>query len=891
MSAIRPIILVDGSSYLYRAYHALPPLSNSKGQPTNAIYGMITMLKSLFDRYQPEKIAVVFDAKGKTFRSDLYPEYKAHRPPMPDDLRQQIEYIHQIVMAMGLPLLCISGVEADDVIGTLAHQATEKKYDVIIATGDKDLAQLVNNHITLINTMTNKKMDRAGVIEKFGLPPENIIDYLALMGDTSDNVPGIPSVGPKTAVKWLTTYGCLENIVAEADKISGKVGENLRANLDQLALSKKLVTIVTDVELPCSIDELERKPFDIQALLELYNELEFTAFAANLRAKEAAKRPAKKYHTILTLDELEIWAHRLRTADIISFDTETTSVDYMQAKLVGFSFAITPHEACYLPIAHDYFGAPQQLSFDEACSIMRPILENPQIKKLGQNIKYDYQVLKNHGICLQGIVADSMLESYVYNSVATRHDMDSLAHKYLQHNTITYEDVCGKGAKQIPFSQVSMDRATEYAAEDAAITLELHHYFSLHLQDKLMSVFEKIELPLITVLAEIELHGVCIDKHALQQQSAELQNRMKEIEEDVYQLAGAIFNLNSPAQLQEILYDKMGLPVLKKTPTGQPSTAEDVLTELALDYPLPKSIVEYRQLAKLKSTYTDRLPEQIDAKTGRVHSSFHQAVTATGRLSSSDPNLQNIPVRTEAGKRIRKAFIAPQDFKLISADYSQVELRIMAHLSNDHGLQYAFHHGLDIHQATAAEIFNVSLDSVTSLQRRSAKAINFGLIYGMSSFGLAKQLNIDRGAAQNYIERYFERYPGVKKYMDDTRMLAHEQGYVETLFGRRLYLPFINVKNRGQQQMAERMAINAPMQGTAADIMKLAMIDVHHFLQKNMPEAKIIMQVHDELIIEVPADQAGAVAKQVQRIMEQAATLSVPLIVDVGIGDNWDEAH
>lgn len=886
-----PIILVDGSSYLYRAYHALPPLSNSKGQPTHAIYGMITMLKSLFDRYQPEKIAVVFDAKGKTFRSDLYPEYKAHRPPMPEDLRQQIEYIHQIVTAMGLPLLCISGVEADDVIGTLARQATEKKYDVIIATGDKDLAQLVNGHITLINTMTNKKMDHAGVVEKFGLPPEHIIDYLALMGDTSDNVPGIPNVGPKTAVKWLTMYGSLDNIIAQADKITGKVGENLRANLDQLALSKKLVTIVTDVELPFSIDEVERKPFDIEALLELYHELEFTAFAANLRAKEAAKRPSKRYHTILTLEELETWVHRLKTAEIISFDTETTSVDYMQAKIVGFSFAITPHEACYVPIAHDYDGAPIQLSFQEAFSIMQPILENPQLRKVGQNIKYDYEVLKNHGIQLQGIAADSMLESYVYNSVATRHDMDSLARKYLQHNTITYEDVAGKGAKQIPFSHVSIEKATEYAAEDAAITLELHDYFALHLKEKLISVFEKIELPLITVLAEMELQGVCIDGPLLQQQSGELEKRMKEIEEQVYQLAGAIFNLNSPAQLQEILYDKMGLPVLKKTPTGQASTAEEVLSELALDYPLPKCIVEYRQLSKLKSTYTDQLPKQIDANTGRVHSSFHQAVTSTGRLSSSDPNLQNIPVRTEEGKRIRKAFIAPENYQLIAADYSQIELRIMAHLSNDKGLQYAFHHGLDIHQATAAEIFNVSLESVTPLQRRSAKAINFGLIYGMSSFGLARQLNVERSAAQNYIERYFERYPGVKKYMDDTRLLAHQQGYVETLFGRRLYLPFINVKNRGQQQMAERMAINAPMQGTAADIMKLAMIDVYHWLQKNAPDTKMVMQVHDELIFETPQHHAQNIAQQLKALMEKAATLSVPLIVDAGIGNNWDEAH
>lgn len=886
-----PIILVDGSSYIYRAYHALPPLNNSKGQPTQAIYGMINMLKSLLEAYQPEHIAVIFDAKGKTFRSDLYPEYKAHRPPMPEDLRQQIDYIHQIVAAMGLPVLCISGVEADDVIGTLTVQATSKKWDVVIASGDKDLTQLVNDHITLINTMTNKKLDRNGVIEKFGVPPERIIDYLALMGDTSDNIPGVPNVGPKTAVKWLEMYGSVDAIIENAEKITGKVGESLRANLDKLRLSKKLVTIVTDVELPFGIDELARKPIDTFALLELYNELEFTALAANVRAKNAAKKPSKKYHTILTLDELNVWGELLKTADIIAFDTETTSLDYMHAKLVGVSFAIASHEACYVPIAHDYLGAPQQLSSEEVFSILKPILENEQIKKTGHNLKYDYEVLKNSGITLRGIAADSMLESYVYNSVATRHGMDDLALKYLHHSTIKYEDVAGKGAKQIPFSKVTLEKATEYAAEDAAIAFELHDYFALHMKEKLTDVFEKIELPLITVLAEMELQGVCVDGNLLQQQSIELEKRLKTLENEVHQLAGAIFNLNSPVQLQEVLFEKMGLPVLKKTPKGQPSTAEEVLSELALDYPLPKHIMEYRQLNKLKSTYTDQLPKQIDINTGRVHSSFHQALTATGRLSSSDPNLQNIPVRTEEGRRIRKAFVAPKNHKLISADYSQVELRIMAHLSNDKGLQYAFHHGLDIHQATAAEIFNVSLESVTPLQRRSAKAINFGLIYGMSSFGLAKQLGIERSAAQNYIERYFERYPGVKKYMDDTRALAHQQGYVETLFGRRLYLPLINASNKGVQQAAERMAINAPMQGTAADIMKLAMIHVYQWLDIHAPETKMVLQVHDELIFETPEYQVETVSQQIKDLMQNAATLSVPLIVDVGVGDNWDEAH
>lgn len=886
-----PIILVDGSSYVYRAYHALPPLFNSQGQPTNAIYGTVNMLKSLLETYQPEKIVVVFDAKGKTFRSDLYAEYKAHRPPMPEDLRQQITFIHQIVVAMGLPLLCIMGVEADDVIGTLTHQATAKNLDVVIVSGDKDLTQLVNGHITLINTMTNVKLNHDTVIEKFGVPPERIVDYLALMGDTADNVPGVPNVGPKTAVKWLNTYGSVENIILHAQEISGKVGESLRTNLEKLVLSKKLVTIVTDVDLPLGIDDLMRKPVDVPALLEIYNQLEFTALAAALRAKQVATQPAKKYHTISTVDALSRWATVLRTADIISFDTETTSLDYMQATLVGFSFAITPNEACYVPIAHDYTDAPQQLSFEEAFSVMRPILEDEKIKKVGHNLKYDYEVLKNAGIILRGIAADSMLESYIYNSVASRHAMDTLALKYLHYHTIKYEDVAGKGTKQIPFSQVTLERATEYAAEDAAIALELHYYFSPHLQGKLAQVFVDIELPLITILAEMELCGICVDRKLLQQQSHELEKRLKELEEHTYQLAGAIFNVNSPTQLQEILFEKLGLPILKRTPKGQPSTAEEVLSELALDYPLPKCIMEYRQLNKLKTTYTDQLPKQINVTTDRIHSSFHQALTATGRLSSSDPNLQNIPVRTEAGKKIRHAFVAPQNCKLIAADYSQVELRIMAHLSNDVGLQHAFHHGLDIHQATAAEIFHVPLESVTPLQRRSAKAINFGLIYGMSSFGLAKQLGIERGAAQNYIARYFERYPGVKKYMDDTRALAHQQGYVETLFGRRLYLPLINATNKVVQQTAERMAINAPMQGTAADIIKLAMIQVSAWLKEHAPATKMILQVHDELIFETPQEHAVMIAESLRKVMQNAATLSVPLIVDVGIGNNWGEAR
>ncbi|MES2204333.1 MAG: DNA polymerase I, partial [Pseudomonadota bacterium] len=703
--------------------------------------------------------------------------------------------------------------------------------------------------------------------------------------------PGIPKVGPKTAVKWLETYGSIDEIVSHAHEVTGKIGENLRAHLDQLALSKKLVTIVTDLELPFGVNELERKPANHDALIEIFTELEFNAWIGLLKAKKTSAPSLKKYHTILTLEDLNSWAEKLKTAELISFDTETTSVDYMQAKLVGFSFAITTDEACYVPLAHDYENAPTQINFLDAIAIIQPILENTAIKKIGQNLKYDYEVLKNMGITLRGIIGDSMLESYIYNSTATRHDMDSLAHKYLHHQTIKFEDIAGKGAKQITFNLVPIEQAGPYAAEDAAIALELHQYFSSRLEEKPAKILSEIEVPLITVLAEIELNGVGIDKLQLEQQSLELGDRLKQLETEIYQLAGAIFNINSPMQLQEILFDKMCLPVLKKTPKGQPSTAEEVLAELALDYPLPKCIMEYRQLNKLKSTYTDQLPKQIDTNTGRVHSSFHQAVAATGRLSSSNPNLQNIPVKTEAGRKIRKAFVARRGYKIIAADYSQIELRIMAHLSNDPGFQHAFQNNLDIHKATAAEIFNVPLEEVTPLQRRSAKAINFGLIYGMSSFGLAKQLGLERGAAQNYINRYFERYPGVKKYMDDIRQLAHKQGYVETFFGRRLYLPSINADNKMQQQAAERMAINAPMQGTAADIIKLAMIRVHEWLNIHEPKTIMIMQVHDELVFEVPEENVQSIIEKLKPIMEGAATLSVPLIVDVGVGDNWDEAH
>jgi DNA polymerase I len=893
MVSEKPIILVDGSSYLYRAYHGLPPLINSQQQATGAIFGVVNMLKSLQQRYQPDYMAVIFDAKGKTFRHEMYDAYKAHRPPMPEDLRSQIEPLHDIVRNLGFPLICISGVEADDVIGTLTNQAINHNQPIIVSTGDKDLAQLVNSHVTLINTMTNKLLDPKGVEEKFGIPPERIIDYLALVGDTSDNIPGIQKVGPKTAVKWLQQYGTLDDIVEHASEIKGKVGEYLRSGLEQLALSKRLTTIKLDVALDLELPDLALKEKNTEALAELYEKLEFKSWLNNLTLKKPTPPPEKDYQTILSEEQLMPWLEKLQSAKVISFDTETDSLNYMNAQLVGFSFSVKRGQACYVPVAHDYEDAPTQISRDRALALIKPILENPDLKKIGQNLKYDMEVLKNYDITLQGIFCDTMLESYVYNSVANRHDMDTLALKYLNRTTIKFTDVAGKGAKQVTFNKVDLETAGPYAAEDADITLQLHEYFFHRIKEinALSHVLETIELPLIPALCTMERNGVLIDSKKLGEQSAELATRLQEIESQSYDLAGSEFNLNSPAQLQEILYEKMQLPILKKTPKGQPSTAEPVLTELALDYPLPKLIIEHRQLSKLKSTYTDQLPKQVNQKTGRVHSSFHQAITATGRLSSSDPNLQNIPVRREEGRKIRQAFIAAPGKKIIAADYSQIELRIMAHLSQDKGLLNAFANNLDVHSATAAEIFNTPIDNVSKEQRRSAKAINFGLIYGMSAFGLAKQLNIERQAARNYIEKYFERYPGVSAYMEETRQSAHNKGYVETLFGRRLYLPLINAKNKGLQQAAERTAINAPMQGTAADIIKLAMIELAQWLSQQNGDIKMIMQVHDELVFEVDENIVDTIVPVIKDKMQSAASLDVPLLVDVGIGDNWDEAH
>lgn len=894
MASDKPVILIDGSSYLYRAYHALPPLVNSKGHPTGAIYGVLNMLKSILSSYDPELIAVIFDAKGKTFRDEMYPEYKANRPPMPDDLRAQIEPLHKVIIASGLPLLAISGVEADDVIGTLASQALAHKQDVIISTGDKDIAQLVNEHVTLINTMSNTKMDRQGVIDKFGLPPERIVDYLTLVGDTSDNVPGVPKVGPKTAVKWLTEYGTLDEILARADEFKGKVGDNLRSSLPHLPLSKQLVTIKCDVELDVDLQNLHRTEMDKEKLAELLDYLEIRTWGKELSRHRAERDVgAKSYETIYSKADLQRWIRALKAADCYAFDTETNSLDYMSAEIVGVSFALPDSKACYIPLAHNDPEAPKQLDRDDVLRQLKPLLESEAPQKVGQNLKYDMEVLANHGIMLRGIKSDTMLASYVHNSVGSRHDMDTLAFRYLDHKTITFEEVAGKGAKQVTFDQVSIEKATPYAAEDADITLQLHQHFAPQLakEPSLSKVLEEIELPLVSVLSTVERNGVLIDSNLLAEQSFEIALRLGEIEAESYSLAGATFNLNSPAQLQDVLYNKLELPVLKKTPKGQPSTAEPVLTELALDYPLPKLLIEHRQLSKLKSTYTDQLPQQVNKRTGRVHCSYHQAVTATGRLSSSSPNLQNIPIRTEQGRRIRKAFIAKPGHKLVAADYSQIELRIMAHLSNDSGLLEAFKQGRDIHTATAADIFNTEIEAVSSDQRRSAKAINFGLIYGMSAFGLAKQLHVERAAAQTYIDLYFERYPGVKTYMDTIRQLAHDQGYVETLFGRRLYLPLINTRNKMQQQAAERTAINAPMQGTAADIIKLAMIQLDQWIATTDLDVAMIMQVHDELVFEVKETDVKTAQAKIKEHMESAAKLSVPLIVDIGVGDNWNEAH
>lgn len=933
--ANNPLVLVDGSSYLYRAYYAPPHLTNSKGEATGAVYGVVNMLRSLLTRYQPSHIAVVFDAKGNTFRNELYSEYKAHRPPMPDDLRSQIAPLHRIIRALGLPLLSISGVEADDVIGTIARQASRENRAVLISTGDKDMAQLVDDNITLINTMTNTIMGPAEVTEKFGVGPERIIDLLALMGDKADNIPGLPGVGEKTALAMLTGAGSVANLLAAPQQVTelGFRGAKTMAakisdNADMLKLSYELATIKTDVALEQDWHELVAQPADTDELIQCYGEMEFkrwlaevlehktahstgsakgpTANASNTdstdssAATDTSDAPTQStvittdYETILTQAQLDKWLKILQQAPLMAVDTETTSLDYMVAELVGLSFAVEAGKAAYLPLAHDYVGAPPQLDKHAALAQLRPILEDANIKKVGQNLKYDISILANAGIHLRGVAFDTMLESYVFNSVASRHDMDGLALKYLGHKNISFEDIAGKGAKQLTFNQIPLETAAPYAAEDADITLRLHQHLWPRLEQasELATVFTQIELPLIQVLSQIERQGVLIDSMLLGQQSEELARKIDELEQKAYAIAGEKFNLSSPKQLQVLFFEKLGYPITKKTPKGAPSTAEEVLVELALDFPLPKVILEHRSLTKLKSTYTDKLPLMVNAKTGRVHTSYHQANAATGRLSSSEPNLQNIPIRTEEGRRIRQAFIAPEGRKILAADYSQIELRIMAHLSQDAGLLKAFAEGKDIHRATAAEVFGTDFDDVTTEQRRRAKAVNFGLIYGMSAFGLAKQLDIPRNEAQTYIDTYFARYPGVLRYMEETRASASELGYVTTLFGRRLYLPEIRDRNAMRRQAAERAAINAPMQGTAADIIKRAMISIADWIAtETQGEITMIMQVHDELVFEVDASQAERLKRQICELMAKAANLDVELLAEAGIGDNWDQAH
>ena len=899
------LVLIDGSSYLYRAFHALPNLTNSQGEPTGALHGVLSMINKLVREQPGAHIGVVFDAPGKTFRDDIFAEYKANRPPMPDELRSQVGPILDAIKSMGLPLLQVEGVEADDVIGTLCHEAAASDMTVLVSTGDKDLAQLVNDKVTLVNTMNDSLLDRDGVKVKFDVYPEQIIDYLALVGDTSDNIPGVPRVGAKTAAKWLNQYGSADSIIENADDITGKVGESLRDNVEQLRLSQELATIRLDVELPVATQDLQVKPAEPDRLRELYSRFELRtllrqldeqagkAVSAAASVADVGATPERNYETVLDWPAFDAWLEKINNADLIAVDTETTSLDYMAAEVVGVSLSVAAGEAAYIPLAHDYMGAPAQLSREEALEKLKDFLENPNKKKVGHHLKYDAHVLARHGIKLQGMAFDSMLESYVLNSVATRHDMDSVAGHYLGRETIHYEDVAGRGAKQLTFNQVDLETAAPYAAEDADITLQLHEtlWSKLGEIESLRDVYATIEQPLVPILLDMEETGVLIDRKMLATQSVELANKMIELEKEAHELAGGPFNLGSPKQLQQILFEKLELPVVRKTPKGQPSTAEDVLQELADDYDLPRVIIEYRSVSKLKSTYTDKLPLQISDNTGRVHTSYHQAVAATGRLSSTDPNLQNIPIRTPEGRRIRQAFIAPPGQLLMAADYSQIELRIMAHLSADEGLLNAFAANLDVHRATAAEVFETELDAVTADQRRSAKAINFGLMYGMSAFGLGKQLGILRGQAQEYIDLYFDRYPGVKAYMDNTREQAARQGYVETVFGRRLYLPEINARNAQRRQYAERSAINAPMQGTAADIIKRAMIRVHDWLVTDIAAGRMIMQVHDELVFEVDEDKVDAFQDRVIDIMCSAAELSVPLKVDVGVGKNWDEAH
>ncbi|PSU99087.1 DNA polymerase I [Photobacterium leiognathi subsp. mandapamensis] len=916
-----PLILIDGSSYLYRAYHAAPNFTNSDGEPTGAVYGVVNMLRSMLRQFSTEHIAVIFDAKGKTFRDDMFPEYKANRPPMPDDLRGQIEPLHAVIKAMGLPLISISGVEADDVIGTLATQASQQGMPVLISTGDKDMAQLVDQNITLINTMTDVVMDPAGVVDKFGIGPELIIDYLALMGDKVDNIPGVPGVGEKTAKALLTGIGGLDALYDNLDDIaplgfrgSKTMAKKLLDNKEAAYMSYKLATIKLDVELDVKPDELRKGVPDTDALTELFGKLQFRRWLTEMLEgsdgrivadEKSRNAPAEKkavaptidrsgYEIILDEAAFNVWLEQLKTAKAFAFDTETDGLDYMTANVVGVSFAIEEGKAAYVPVAHDYLDAPAQLDRDWVLAQLKPLLEDPNQAKIGQNLKFDASIVARYGIEMQGIVFDTMLESYVFNSVVGRHDMDSLALRYLEHKNISFEEIAGKGKKQLTFNQIDLAQAGPYAAEDADITLRLHNalYPKVEADEKLKHVFDTIEMPLVPVLSRMERTGVYVDSMLLGAQSTEIAARLDELEKKAFEIADQEFNLSSPKQLQAILFEKMGLPVLKKTPSGTPSTNEEVLQELALDYPLPKLILEYRGLAKLKSTYTDKLPKMVNPATGRVHTSYHQAVTATGRLSSSDPNLQNIPVRNEEGRRIRQAFVAQSGYKILAVDYSQIELRIMAHLSGDKALLDAFRHGKDIHAATAAEILGLDIEQVSSEQRRRAKAINFGLIYGMSAFGLAKQLDMGRNEAQDYMNVYFERYPGVLEYMESTRNTASEKGYVETLFGRRLYLPDIKSRNGLRRKAAERAAINAPMQGTAADIIKLAMIAVDHWVQQQpQDEVRLLMQVHDELVFEVKESALESVTAEVKALMEQAATLDVPLIADAGFGDNWDQAH
>ena len=925
-----PLILIDGSSYLYRAFHAYPGTMSNGDIPTNAVYGVVNMLRSMMRQFASDRIAVIFDAKGKTFRDDMYPEYKANRPPMPDDLRCQIEPLHNVIRAMGLPLISIPGVEADDVIGTLASQASKAGMPVLISTGDKDMAQLVDDNVTLINTMTNVVMDREGVIEKFGIPPELIIDYLALMGDKVDNIPGVPGVGDKTATALLQGIGSIEKLYQNLDDIaalgfrgSKTMAKKLIDNKDNAEMSYQLATIKLDVELEETPESLVKTQPNTDELIKLYGQLVFKSWLNELLEggtgvveadeKSGAVRSSgtsatstvemntsavtidrSKYETILDEETFSAWLEKLKAAEVFAFDTETDSLDYMVANLVGLSFATEEGVAAYVPVAHDYLDAPQQLDRDWVLEQLKPILEDDAQAKVGQNLKYDMSVLARYGIEMKGIKHDTMLASYVFNSVGGKHDMDSLALRFLQHSCISFEQIAGKGKKQLTFNQIELDEASPYAAEDADVTLRLHNRLMENIQqdEKLKAIYEEIEVPLIPVMSRIERTGVFVDDMLLGAQSQEIAVRLDELEQKAYEIAEQEFNMNSPKQLQAILFEKMGLPVIKKTPSGSPSTNEEVLQELALDYPLPKLIIEYRGLAKLKSTYTDKLPKMINAETGRVHTSYHQAVTATGRLSSTDPNLQNIPIRNEEGRRIRQAFVAQHGWKILAVDYSQIELRIMAHLSGDKALLEAFQQGKDIHAATAAEIIGVNIEDVTSEQRRRAKAVNFGLIYGMSAFGLAKQLGIPRGEAQHYMDTYFERYPGVMQYMEDTRSAASEQGFVETIYGRRLHLPEIQSRNGMRRKAAERAAINAPMQGTAADIIKKAMLLVDEWIQaEGDGRVKLLMQVHDELVFEVEESSLAEIESKVQELMESAADLDVPLVAEAGHGDNWDQAH